>query len=534
MWVDVLVERICQERAAPYVVNDAWTPSGPAHVGSLRGVILHDVVAKGLRERGKPVEFLYGFDDFDPMDGVPPCVPADPYGPHLGRPLCDVPWHEGGFPSFAHRFATEFEGVFRTVGCTPRTYRTSELYRQGALDFALRLALDRAQEIVAIEREITGSRRAERHPVQVLCEACGRIGTTVVVGWDGEVVEYECRPDKVAWARGCGYRGSRSPFRGGAKLTYRTEWAAKWALFGVGVEGAGKDHMTRGGSHDTASVVAQRIFQVEVPFPIPYEFFLVGGKKMASSRGGVSARELLEVLRPELVRFLVVRAYYKSAIDFDPAGETIPRLYDEYDRAAAAYFGELPARTPGEEQDVRDLARTFHYAWLKDQPPQPFVRPRFSKVAFWLQMPHVRVEDLVEREKGEPLTEADREELAARTEDARRWLARWAPPHYRIAVQPELPAQAAGLTPQQRQLLARLARWAENGPWSAEALQAALHALKAELGLEAKEAFGAVYLAFLGKDSGPQAGALLAALDRSFVVLRLREASGPKVGSPAP
>ncbi|MDR5690053.1 MAG: hypothetical protein QN138_09735, partial [Armatimonadota bacterium] len=289
---------------------------------------------------------------------------------------------------------------------------------------------------------------------------------------------------------------------------------------------AGKDHMTRGGSHDTASVVARRIFGVEVPFPIPYEFFLVGGKKMASSRGGVSARELLDVLRPELVRFLVVRAYYRTAIDFDPGGETVPRLYDEYDRAAAAYFGELPARTPGEQQDVRDLARTFHYAWIRPDPPRPFVRPRFAKVAFWVQMPHVRVEEQVEREKRAPLTEADREELRARVEDARRWLEKWAPPHYRVAVTQSLPPEVASLTGAQRELLARLADRLEAGELEPDTVQATLHGLKAELGLSAQEAFGAVYVAFLGKSSGPQAGAMLAALGREFVVRRLREASG--------
>ena len=526
MWADLLVERICEQRTAPYVVNDAWTPSGPAHVGSLRGVILHDAIARGLRERGLPVEFLYGFDDFDPLDGLPPSLPREFYEPHMGRPLCHVPWHGEDASSFAHHFAREFESTFRATGCDPRTYRTSELYRSGAFDPALRLGLDRAAEIVAIEREITGSRRAERHPVQVVCEQCGRIGTTVVLDWDGEQVTYECRPDKVTWAKGCGHRGRRSPFGGGAKLTYRTEWAAKWALFGVKVEGAGKDHMTRGGSHDTASVVARRIFGVEVPFPIPYEFFLVGGKKMASSRGGVSARELLEVLRPELVRFLVVRAYYRTAINFDPSGETVPRLYDEYDRAAAAYFGELPARTPGEAQDVRDLARTFHYAWVKPTPPRPFVRPRFSKVAFWVQMPHVRVEEQVAKEKGAALTEADREELRARVEDARRWLQRWAPPQYRIAVRENLPPEVSRLTPAQRDLLAHLADRLEGGELEAEAIQTTLHALRAELGLSAREAFAAVYLAFLGKESGPQAGALLAALGREFVLRRLREASG--------
>ncbi len=534
MWVDILVERICEARPGPYVVNDAWTPSGPAHVGSLRGVLLHDVVVRGLRERGQAVRFLYGFDDFDPLDGLPPSLPQAFYEPHMGRPLCHVPWHEPASSSFADHFASEFEAIFRRVGCQPHTYRTSELYRSGRFDFALRVALDRAAEIVAIEREITGSRRAERHPVQVLCERCGRIGTTVVLGWDGQEVAYECRPDKVAWARGCGHRGRRSPFRGGAKLTYRTEWAAKWALFGVNVEGAGKDHMTRGGSHDTASVVARRVFGVEVPFPIAYEFFLVGGKKMASSRGGVAARELLEVLRPELVRFLVVRAYYRTAIDFDPQGETIPRLYDEYDRAAAAYFGELPARTPGEAQDVRDLSRTFQYAWIKPTPPQPFVRPRFSKVAFWVQMPHVRVEEQVEREKGAPLSEADREELQARVADARRWLERWAPPHYRIAVRETLPPEAASLNAAQRLLLERLADRVEQAAPDPDGIQTTIHRLKAELGLSAQEAFGAVYLAFLGTRSGPQAGALLAALDRAFVVRRLREAAGRQPAEHAP
>jgi lysyl-tRNA synthetase class 1 len=53
-----------------------------------------------------------------------------------------------------------------------------------------------------------------------------------------------------------------------------------------------------------------------------------------------------------------------------------------------------------------------------------------------------------------------------------------------------------------------------------------VHALKNELGLPAKEAFGAIYLVFLGKPSGPQAGWFLASLDPAFVRARLREAAG--------
>jgi lysyl-tRNA synthetase class 1 len=255
---------------------------------------------------------------------------------------------------------------------------------------------------------------------------------------------------------------------------------------------------------------------------------------MSGSAGrGVPARDLLEVLRPELVRFLIVRAHHRTAINFDPGGETVPRLYDEYDRAAAAYFGEVQPKTPGEAEDIRDLARTFRYSWLRETPPEPFYRPRFARIAYLLQMPHVDLETAVAREKGAPLTEEDRAELRARVQDARRWLARWAPDRYRFTVQPRLPEVARDLSSAQRTLLGRLADFLEQERPTGEAVQARIHALKAELGLSPEEAFGAIYLTFLGKPSGPQAGWMLAALDRRFVVERLREASRT-VPAPAP
>ena len=61
--------------------------------------------------------------------------------------------------------------------------------------------------------------------------------------------------------------------------------------------------------------------------------------------------------------------------------------------------------------------------------------------------------------------------------------------------------------------------------WAGEELHAHLHALRAEMGLTPRDAFGAIYQAFLGKDSGPQAGWFLTALDRQFVLRRLREAA---------
>ncbi len=516
MWVDLLREELLKPGPGPHVVNDAKTPSGPVTVGSLRGVIMHDCIARALGDAGAPVEFLYGFDDYDPMDSLPPSLPQ--YAEYLGMPFATIPSPDGRAPSYGHYYADEFTGVFNALGAHPRVYRTSEMYRAGQFDGGIRQALDQVEVIREIYRTVTHSRRIDDRwwPVQVLCERCGRIGTTNITGWDGREVEYVCAPDKVTWAQGCGHRGRRSPFGGGAKLLYRVEWPAKWTILGVTVEGAGKDHMTRGGTHDVASAISARIFGRPAPYAFAYEFLLFGGKKMSTSGAvGATAREIVEVLRPELARFLIVRPVPRKQIDFDPGGDTIPNLYDEYDRAAAAYFGET---------DNADLARTFYYARVDGEQARCY-RPRFIKIVYLMQMPQVNLEHAVARDKGSPLTAADRTELELRAADARRWLAAYAPDHYKFEVRTRLPEGTVALTPGQRQYLVRLAEVLGSRAWTGEELHAQLHVIKEEVGLTPRDAFGAIYQAFLGKDSGPQAGWFLTALDRQFVIARLREAA---------
>ena len=73
-----------------------------------------------------------------------------------------------------------------------------------------------------------------------------------------------------------------------------------------------------------------------------------------------------------------------------------------------------------------------------------------------------------------------------------------------------MPETAASLTAAQRAYLTRIADALSTDAWSGDTLHAYLHELKAELGPSPREAFGAIYQAFLGKDSGPQAGWLMA------------------------
>jgi lysyl-tRNA synthetase, class I len=140
----------------------------------------------------------------------------------------------------------------------------------------------------------------------------------------------------VAWAKGCGHTGQISPFNGTGKLPWKVDWPAHWKVIGVTIEGAGKDHSSSGGSRDIARELCKHVFQYPHPYNLPYEFFLIGGKKMSSSKGlGLKARDLTGVFPSSVGRFLFTRTDYRQAIEFDPAGYhgNTGRIFDEYDRS---------------------------------------------------------------------------------------------------------------------------------------------------------------------------------------------------------
>nr|MBA3739775.1 lysine--tRNA ligase [Chloroflexota bacterium] len=334
------------------VVNDSKTPSGTVHVGSLRGPVVVDTIARALRHAGVTVELRYGVDDLDPMDAQALLTP-DAIERFMGVPLSAVPDPQGDcHASYARHFAGVFIDTFDGLGIRPDTYYwMSEVYASGVMDRYIRTALDAAATIREIYRRVAKVNHPDDwHPLSVICESCGRIGTTIVTGWDGERVRYECRAGLVTWATGCGHSGETSPFGGRAKMPYNVDWAAKWDLFGVTIEPAGKDLSTAGGSRDRADAIAREVFGNEPPLNVPYEFLNIGGKKMSTSKGlGASAQKIADVIPPEQLRTLFLRPKPNTAIEFDPDGtDAIPRLFDESDRLAAAtdgrqVRGELPA-----------------------------------------------------------------------------------------------------------------------------------------------------------------------------------------------
>lgn len=523
-WGNEIIEQ-AKRRLAPVIasgqeliVRDEKTPSGRVHIGSMRGVVIHGVVAQLLAEAGIKARYLYEMNDFDPMDGLPVYLDRDTFLPHMGKPLLAVPSPDGRAKNYAEFFAEEFAEVIRQAGFTPEFYRSSEVYKAGRYNEVIRTALEQAAQIRAIYQKVSGAVKPEDwYPLQVVCEQCGKVGTTKVTDFDGTQVSYTCEPKMVEWAAGCGHQGQVSPFDGRAKLPWKVEWAAKFKVFGVHIEGCGKDHSTRGGSRQIADTIAREVFGYEPPIDIPYEFFLVGGKKMSSSKGaGSSSREVASLLPQQLFRFLMTSKDPKRVIDFVPDGDTIPVLYDTYDTYAEKYF----AGTRDDHAQVFELAHSDAKRALLES---RFL-PRFSQVAFIVQMPHMDFLHEITVLKGSELTEADKREALERAEYAKLWLERYAPEQYRYVLQQEtVPEAAKSFTPTQKRALGLLLEYIEREPnLDGQKLHTELHELKTKAEISPKELFTALYVSFLGKESGPKAGWFLSVLPRDFLVSRLQ------------
>jgi lysyl-tRNA synthetase class 1 len=528
-WADELALGV-RDRG-PQVVNDSKTPSGTVHVGSLRGPVILDVITRALRANDVETTLLYGVDDLDPMDAQA-LLTADAIEREMGRPLAHVPDPVGDcHPSYARHFAGVFIDTFAGLGIHPdRYYWMSDIYPTGALDQYIRKALDKAALVREIYRRVANVQHPDTwHPLALICPTCGRIGTTIVTDWDGDKVFFECRANLVTWARGCGSSGWISPFGGAAKLPWNLEWAAQWSHFGVTIEPCGKDLSTAGGSRDRSDAIAREVFEREPPLNVPYEFLNIGGKKMSTSKGrGAAAHTIAEVVPPEQLRFLFLRPRPNQAIEFDPDGtDAIPRLFDEFDRFAAATAGR---EVKGEIPPGYDA--TFRYSLLDPDADvaaeAAAFRPAFSHLALLLQIPGVDLQARIELEKGSALTGREQTVLEERVAAAQAWLAAYAPDTAKVAVRrDDLPEAAATLADDQRQFLAQLAnRAGHETPNGGDAWQALIFSLAKQDELPPRRAFEAIYLAFLGRSNGPRAGWLLASLDRDFVYERASAASG--------
>ncbi len=533
--------------------SDEKTPSGTIHVGSSRGWILHDVMARALRRVGAPAQFVLSSDDMDPYDKPSAGLPRSEWDRYLGQPFRYIPSPVEGFASWGERYFRQCTDLFDQFHIECGLETTGGLYESGAFDPAIQRALDQAEQIQAIYTALYGDTPAShRLPFTPLCESCGRIGTTRALEWDGAAgrIRYVCRSDimgfkdpdtgEKVFIDGCGHDGWRSPFGGGGKFPWKVEWAAKWITKGVIAEWAGKDHFSDGGSRTAACRFSVDVFDYPPPYPSSgyrtgkgYEFLNVGGRKMSTSKGaGVGFAEVAEVIAPTMLRFLMVRSEPNKVIDFDPnRTPDVVNLYNEHDRVERLAYGVVGSEP---EALVKRFDRVHEYVYpdrgeLAQGAAPPQVKfPLAALVGQSVETLDDAVATL--RRLGHVGEDDDESLVARRVAETQRWLAAYAPDSkLRIELNDGLPADLE-IDDDTRAVFGAIAddlQASADGtvPLTEAELKTRIFLHVREAGLEQRPFFTTAYRALLGRESGPQLATFLASVGARAVPL-LREAAG--------
>ncbi len=481
-WQDVIASNV-MKRHKKNVVATGITPSGHIHIGNLREVITAEAVHKSLLKLGAESRLIYVADTYDPLRRVYDFLPGS-FEKYVGCPISEIPDPFGCCSSYTEHFLHPFLKSLEKAKINIEPYKADELYKSGAFDGAIKTALSARDKIANIIDSVSGKTTpADWYPFNPICENCGRLTTTRVTGFDteSEIVEYACE---------CGQSGT-VPIQGGGKLTWRVDWAARWGILGVTVEPFGKDHAAAGSSYDSGKRLAREIFGYEAPYPIPFEHILLKGKgKMSSSRGvTISVEDMVEVLSPGALRYLITRVKPEKHIEFDP-GLAMLKFVDEHDELHTGERGFVP---------FRHMVNAVQIA-----------RGDFKQLKGVLQRSGYDT--------------SDEEDIMRRAGNAEEWLKKFAPDIVKFSVQEKMPPSAKSLTDKQKTALGELAESLEK-EWTAEDLHDEIYRIAESTGMDAKNLFRAIYISLLGSKSGPRAGWFLVSLDMDFLIKRFNEVS---------
>ena len=323
---------------AEALFETGYGPSGLPHIGTFGEVARTSWVRHAFTVlTGRPSRLLAFSDDMDGLRKAPDNVPnREMLAGHLGKPLTEIPDPFGTHSSFGAHNNARLRAFLDGFGFEYEFASSTDYYRGGQFDAALRRVLELHDEIRAAVLPTLGpERRATYSPVLPIHPRTGRMMQVPIERVNAAAGTVAWRdPDGGAWHE-------TSVMGGGAKLQWKADWAMRWHALGVDYEMSGKDLI------DSVRLSGQicRILGSQPPVGFTYELFLdEHAQKISKSKGnGLAVEDWLRYAPAEsLSQFMFQSPQRAKRLFFD----VIPKAVDEYLANAEKLQGQDSTQAP--------------------------------------------------------------------------------------------------------------------------------------------------------------------------------------------
>jgi len=264
--------------------------SGFPHIGSLGDAARSNAVSLALKDLGYNSELVAYCDDKDGLRKVPAGLTNADLEKYLGYPVSNIPDPFGCHESYGKHMSSLLLDALDKCGIQYKYYSANEVYKKGLLINEIRTLLTNAKKVGEIVKEEVGQETyTEVLPYFAICEKCGHLYTTRAYKFDPKTdkVTYKCEGLEIRGKQipGCGHESELDIKSGQGKLTWKSEFAARWRALDIRFEAYGKDIADSVRINDR---ICREVLEFEPPSHAKYEMFLdKGGKKISKSAGNV-------------------------------------------------------------------------------------------------------------------------------------------------------------------------------------------------------------------------------------------------------
>lgn len=371
-WLDKIAKKIVEReqklgRSLQLInVESGLGASGIPHVGSIGDAVRAYGIKLALQDIDYKSRLVAYSDDLDGLRKIPEGLPSW-LSDHIAKPVSMIPDPFDCHKSYgAHMSSMLLDGLDK-AGIDYTFQSGAEAYRNGLLSRQIDIILQNADKIGSRIAEVLGQTKFEKVlPYYPICANCGRIYVAQAyqyISEEGKVL-YRCDGAEIRkqWIEGCKHSGEADITKGLGKLSWKGEFAARWAALDIRFEAYGKDIADSVHINDW---ISDEILKFPHPSHVKYELFLdKSGKKISKSLGNVfTPQTWFSYGTPESLMLLMFKRIKGTR---NLSVEDIPNYMDELDDLEDLYFGKTKEENEQKRIKLRGLYEYVH----KLSPPQ--------------------------------------------------------------------------------------------------------------------------------------------------------------------